>query len=150
MQGPSSGEDDDDQIAAINIIPLVDVVLVLLIIFMVTTVFSRDSAMKLDLPEGSRADHAQQAPTEITVSVDAKEKVTVNGQPTTIKELNARIKSLTSPKRKSILVLRGDRRVLYGTIMPVLDEISRSGVELTLALQAPAASSSGGPAPGAR
>jgi len=140
MQGPSGGEDEDEPIAAINIIPLVDVVLVLLIIFMVTTVFSRDSAMKLDLPEGSRANHAKQAPTEITVSIDANERVTVNNQPTTIKELNTRIKSLTSPNRKSILVLRGDKRVLYGTIMPVLDEISLSGVELTLALKTPDAS----------
>ena len=150
MQGPSSGGDEEESIAAINIIPLVDVVLVLLIIFMVTTVFSRDSAMKLELPEGSRAQQAKQPPTEITVSVDAKERVTVNGQPTQIKELNARINSLKTPNRKSILVLRGDRRVLYGTIMPVLDEISRSGVELTLALQAPAAPSGAAPAAGAR
>ena len=137
MHGPSAGE-EDESIAAINIIPLVDVVLVLLIIFMVTTVFTKDSAMKLDLPEGSRTEQAKQPPAEITVSVDAKEHVMVNGQPSSIKELNNRIKSLTTSNRKSILVLRGDKKALYGSIMPVLDEISRSGVQLTLALQAPA------------
>jgi len=137
MHGPSASDDGDEQIAAINIIPLVDVVLVLLIIFMVTTVFSRDSAMKLDLPEGARAEQAKQPPAEITVSVDSDSRVFVNGQPSMIPELNTKIKSLINPNRKSVLVLRGDKRVLYGTIMPVLDEISRSGVELTLALEAP-------------
>lgn len=138
MQGPSTAG-DDEPIAAINVIPLVDVVLVLLIIFMVTTVFTKDSAMKLDLPEGSRTEQAKQPPAEITVSVDAKERIMVNGSLTTLKELNARIGELTTTNRKSVLVLRGDKKVLYGTIMPVLDEISRSGVQLTLALQAPGA-----------
>ena len=53
MHNSSIGEEEDAHIAAINIIPLVDVVLVLLIIFMVTTVFSKDSALKLDLPKGA-------------------------------------------------------------------------------------------------
>lgn len=138
MHGPSM-DAEDDQIAAINIIPLVDVVLVLLIIFMVTTVFSRDSALKLDLPQGSRADQVKQPPVEITVSVNKASQIFVNGAPTPVKGLNDKINSLRPKTRKSILVLRGDRQVLYGTIMPVLDEISRSGVELTLALEAPPA-----------
>ena len=137
MHSPSSSDDGDEPIAAINIIPLVDVVLVLLIIFMVTTVFTKESAMKLDLPQGSRAKQLQQPPAEITVSVNAQSQVFVNGQPAQVETLNQKIKSLMNPNRKSVLVLRGDKKVLYGTIMPVLDEISRSGVELTLALEAP-------------
>ena len=137
MHSISSSDDADEPIAAINIIPLVDVVLVLLIIFMVTTVFTKESAMKLDLPQGSRAKQMQQPPAEITVSVNAQSQVFVNGQPAQVETLNQKIKSLMNPNRKSVLVLRGDKKVLYGTIMPVLDEISRSGVELTLALEAP-------------
>lgn len=134
MHGPSA-DDGDEQIAAINIIPLVDVVLVLLIIFMVTTVFARDSALDLELPTGSRADHKAQPPVEITVSVDKGAKVFVNGQPTDVKQLTKKIGSLRSANRKTVIVLRGDRRVIYGDIMPVLDEISRTGVDVTLALQ---------------
>jgi len=140
MHGPSHDE-GDEQIAAINIIPLVDVVLVLLIIFMVTTVFTKDSGLKLDLPQGSRSDQAKQPPAEITVSVDSHEHIFVNGQPTLVNQLGDRIDGLTARNHQSILVLRGDRHALYGTIMPVLDEISRTGVQLTLALQAPAAGS---------
>ena len=141
MHGPSLDE-GDDHIAAINVIPLVDVVLVLLIIFMVTTVFSRDSVLDLKLPQGSRSDHAQQPPAEITVSVDQQSNIQVNGQRTTLDKLNSRIQDLTAkyPKdEKPVLVLRGDKRVVYGTIMPVLDKISGTDVDLTLALEAPAA-----------
>ena len=135
MHGPSVSDEEDSHIAAINIIPLVDVVLVLLIIFMVTTAFSRDSAIKLDLPKGSRAAQKKQPPAEITVSVDKNKNIFVNGKPTQLEEMNARVKQLTNPNAKTILVLRGDKETLYGTIMPVLDEVARTGVPLTLALQ---------------
>jgi biopolymer transport protein ExbD len=139
MHGPSLDDGGDEHIAAINIIPLVDVVLVLLIIFMVTTAFSRDSAMKVDLPQGSRADQKKQPPVEITVTVDKAENVYVNGQPAKINQLNDKIESLRNRSRKTILVLRGDTNVRYGKIVPVLDEISRNkDITLTLALQAPA------------
>jgi len=135
MQGPATGGDEDDaQIAAINIIPLVDVVLVLLIIFMVTTVFSKDSAVKLDLPKGSRAQHKKQPPAEITVAV--KDKIIyVNGAKTTIEELPARIQQVKNRSADNMIVLRGDKEELYGTIMPVLDELGRTGIPMTLALQ---------------
>ena len=139
MHGPSLDE-ADEHIAAINIIPLVDVVLVLLIIFMVTTVFSRDAAMKLDLPEGSRAEQQKQPPVEITVTVDSAKNIYVNNQRTDLKGLNRKVESFLNPSRTSVLVLRGDKSVPYGTIMPVLDEISHAkNVALTLALQAPTA-----------
>lgn len=138
MQGPSQ-DSDDEAIASINIIPLVDVVLVLLIIFMVTTVFARDSSLDLKLPTGSRPSENMAPPAEITVSVDKNEHILVNGKPTELKSLQQHILSLRSTDRKTVLVLRGDRTVLYGTIMPVLDEISRTGIDLTLALEAPRA-----------
>lgn len=132
MHGPAL--EDDDQIAAINIIPLVDVVLVLLIIFMVTTVFARDSAMKLELPKGSRPDQVQQKPVQITVSVDQTGKVLLNGKPTKLEDLGKQIEGFRNRNTKTLVVVRGDKRTVYGKIMPVLDEVSRTGVQITLAL----------------
>jgi biopolymer transport protein ExbD len=135
MHSSSVGEEEDGHIAAINIIPLVDVVLVLLIIFMVTTAFSKDSALKLDLPKGSRAEQPKQPPTEISVSVDKKQQIYVNGKPIVLKDLEAEVNARRNRTNKTILVLRGDKEVVYGAIMPVLDEISHTGVDLTLALE---------------
>ncbi len=133
MHGPNS--EDEEGIASINIIPLVDVLLVVLIIFMITTVFSRETALKLDLPKGSRASESSQPPAEITVSISKDAKVFVNGQPTDVKDLFNKVQSLSSTSHKSIVVLRGDKNAIYGSIMPVLDELSRTGIQLTLALE---------------
>ena len=141
MEGPSSGLGDEDApIAAINVIPLVDVVLVLLIIFMVTTVFTKDSSMKLDLPQASKANVVQLAPQEITVEVDKNDRIMVMGQPTAKGDLGNKIKSYISPSHKCVIVLRGDKAVAYGDIMPVLEEISHTGIALTLAYRVPTSS----------
>ncbi len=130
-------EEQDDAIAEINIIPLVDVVLVLLIIFMVTTIFAQNNNSDIKLPKGSRADQMKQPPVEITVAVDKKARIFVNGIPTKIDEVAMRINTLKSKDgaRSSLLVVRGDRDVLYGEIIPVLDQIGQSGVKMTLALE---------------
>ncbi|MHB9131810.1 MAG: ExbD/TolR family protein [Armatimonadota bacterium] len=134
MHGPASDE-DDGAIAQINIIPLVDVVLVLLIIFMVTTVFTKSNALDLDLPQGARSKQKSQPPVEITVEVDKDAHIFVNGQATKLKDIKDRINSLRNASKKTVLVLRGDKKTLYENIMPVLDEVSRTGVDITLALK---------------
>jgi biopolymer transport protein ExbD len=105
---------------------------------MITAVFTRESAMKLDLPKGSSV-HPVQPPTEVTVNVDQSDNITVNGHPTDVTHLQATIKEFesTDPDRKTLLVLRGDKSVVYGKIIPVLDEIGQTGLEMTLAVKNP-------------
>ncbi|MEI7832291.1 MAG: biopolymer transporter ExbD [bacterium] len=132
-------DEEDGQIAAINIIPLVDVVLVLLIIFMVTTVFARDNAMKIDLPKGSRPEQVTQPPAEVSVTVNKDGLITVNNVPCTVKELKDRVLSLTNQNSKTVVILRGDKSTLYGSIIPALDQIASAGVTVTLAYSPPTA-----------
>lgn len=132
MHGPSL-DDHDDIVAQINVIPFIDVVLVILIIFMVTTVFSKDSALKLDLPKGSKAQTVTQPPAEIVVSVDKGGVIYVNNKPTKLEDVQPTVKQYINRNRNTVLVLRGDKNVIYGDLMPVLDEVSRTGVKMTLA-----------------
>ncbi len=133
MKGPSTHE-EDGAIAEINIIPLVDVVLVLLIIFMVTTVFARDSALKLELPKGSRAQQVSQPPVQVTVSVTKGGAISLNGKSIKVEQLQERVNQYRNKNQKTLLVVRGDKNAIYGEIMPVLDELSRTGIQITLAL----------------
>ncbi len=129
-------DETDDAIAEINIIPLVDVVLVLLIIFMVTTVFAHNNNSDIKLPKGSRPDQMKQPPVEITVAVDKKARIFVNGIPTKTEDVAMRINTLKSKSEiGSLLVIRGDKDVLYGDMIPVLDQVGQSGVKMTLALE---------------
>ncbi len=126
-------DEEDSQIAVINIIPLVDVVLVLLIIFMVTTVFARDNAMKIELPKGSQAEQALQKPAEISVTVNKDGLITVNNNPCEVKNLKTCVLALVNKSGKTVVILRGDKGALYGTIIPALDQIASTGVTVTLA-----------------
>lgn len=126
-------DEEDSQIAVINIIPLVDVVLVLLIIFMVTTVFARDNAMKIELPKGSQAEQVLQKPAEISVTVNKDGLITVNNNPCEVKNLKDNVLALVNPSGKTVVILRGDKGALYGTIIPALDQIASTGVTVTLA-----------------
>jgi len=139
MEGPSM-HNEDEAVAAINIVPLVDVLLVVLIIFMVTAVFSTVSALELELPKGSRPENSTQPPAQITVAIDKDNHITVNGIKTEIGDVRTRVQSLLNKNtNKTILILQGDKELLYGSLMPVLQEVSGTGVELTLAFEPPKA-----------
>ncbi|HEY3332777.1 MAG TPA: biopolymer transporter ExbD [Capsulimonadaceae bacterium] len=136
MNVTSASDDAEEHIAAINIIPLVDVVLVLLIIFLVTAVFTKETAMKVDLPKEA-SQHAVSTPLEIVVNVDKDAHITVNGKPTEIADLQRTILTYHSadPSRKDLVVLRGDKAASYGAIVPILDNISRTGIPVTIAMK---------------
>ncbi len=136
MHNASASDDQDQPIAAINIIPLVDVVLVLLIIFMVTAVFTKETTMKVELPKEA-SQHAAEPPVELTVNVDKDANIMVNGRATTIKDLQTTLRAFQNadPAHKTLVVLRGDKRVPYGTMVPVLDNISQTGMAVTIAMQ---------------
>ena len=137
MDGPRMGG-EDEAVAAINIVPLVDVILVVLIIFMVTSVFSAAKAENLILPKGSRAS-VPQPPAQITVSVDKDMNIMVNGIRTDFNDVKDRIDGLknTGEDSKTIVTLQGDKEVIYGKLMPVLQTVSGEGIELMLAFEAP-------------
>ena len=113
--------------AEINVTPFVDVMLVLLIIFMVTAPLLA-VGVPIELPE-SRANPVEQAPDQVTISVDAdgliyidNTPVPVGGFPDALEEL-----SLRSGARQPIIVFRGDTGVSYGRTMAVLGELNRAG-----------------------
>ena len=84
MAGFSSG-DDDDIIAGINVTPLVDIVLVLLIIFMVTTSYIVKAQIEIDLPKA--ASGQSEVKETFALQVDAEGKFYVNGEERTIQQI---------------------------------------------------------------
>jgi biopolymer transport protein TolR len=109
----------------INVTPLVDVVLVLLLVFMVTApMMSR--AIDVSLPVANQP----QIPPEdrITVSVRADGRVFVGDQPVNVVLLEDRLRGLTSGSPDAVVYLRADERLRYGEVIRVVDVIKRAGV----------------------
>lgn len=109
----------------INVTPLVDVMLVLLIIFMVTVTLPA-VGVPVDLPE-SRAAPVEEKPDQITVSIDAAGTIYIEDAPVPTGGLPAALEALNRGGEQPLVVLRGDRSLDYGRVMQVMGELGRAG-----------------------
>ncbi len=116
----------------INIVPYIDVMLVLLVIFMVTAPMMTQG-VKVDLPETS-ADpiQAKKDAESIVVSVDANGAYYVEigdtgGDPMSLGELRQKISSILSQRTNTEVLVRGDEHVDYGTVVRLMAELQGAG-----------------------
>jgi biopolymer transport protein TolR len=110
----------------INVTPLVDVVLVLLLIFMVTApMMSR--GIDVSLPVADQPQIPQED--RITVSIRADGRVFVADQPVNIALLEDRLRGLTSGSPDAVVYLRADEDLRYGSVIEVVDVIKRAGID---------------------
>ena len=114
------------QLSEMNVTPLVDVMLVLLIIFMVTAPLLT-AGVPIELPD-SRANPLDQDPKQVTISIDRegyifidKERVEIGGFPAALAQLN---QGGGEPPQ---VTLRADKALDYGRVMAVMGELNRGG-----------------------
>ena len=115
---------DDGVVPEINITPLTDVFLVLLIIFMVTTSVVANQSKNVDLPQAAVSE-AQ--PTGVTVTVTKDKQIEVDGKVTTVANLGPVLKQALDGSREKIVILRGDKAVLLGDAVNILDVAQQAG-----------------------
>ena len=113
--------------AEINVTPMVDVMLVLLIIFMVSAPLLT-VGVPIDLPQ-SQAKTLDQDREPLTVSVNVKGEVFLQNTEIGLEELVAKLKAVTDARGglDERIYVRGDRQVDYGTVMKVMGRISAAG-----------------------
>jgi len=113
-------------IGEINVTPLVDVVLVLLLVFMVTApMMSRGIDVSLPV-----ANQPQNDPEErITVSINADERVYVADKPVAMPLLEDTLRGILEGRASKVVYLRADERLRYGKVIEVADKMKRAGVE---------------------
>lgn len=122
----SNGGRDRRLLSEINVTPLVDVTLVLLIIFMVTTpMLQRGTDVQLPTAQASQVKEEDR----ITLTVTRESRILVNNEEVPREQLESRLKSLTGSGKDRVLYLRGDARVPYGFVIDVMDAIKSSGIE---------------------
>lgn len=121
-------EEDDSIFAEINITPLTDVFLVLLIIFMVTSTVITQSGVKVNLPKAGAASTEKPAK-NITVTIDDKGRLFIDKIALSEAQLELELRQrLASASEKSV-ILAGDQRVPLGDAMRIMDLAKRAGAE---------------------
>ena len=115
--------------AEINVTPMVDVMLVLLIIFMVTAPLLA-TGVQVDLPQ-SKAAALEQNQEPVAISIDRTGNVFVDDTPVPIEGLGARLQQVAASSREPggpRIYLRADHGLDYGRVMQVMGEINRAGL----------------------
>jgi biopolymer transport protein TolR len=119
-------QQDQDSISQINITPLVDVMLVLLIIFMVTAPILQQG-VSVDLPEVTAAPLAG-SEEQLVVVVTRDGKLQLNDSPIKVDELNKKLSAILSVKPDRQVYLRADKNVPYGKVVEVMAAVRTAGV----------------------
>ncbi|MCW1887286.1 biopolymer transporter ExbD [Luteolibacter flavescens] len=118
---------DDKSYDDINVTPMVDLYLVLLLIFIIMTT-AGVQGMKVQLPKSSAAvDLSQRKMQAITVNNEGK--IALNTIPVTLAELESKLGTLKSTTKDLPVVVRGDRKSQYQGIMDVLEVLGRVGID---------------------
>jgi biopolymer transport protein TolR len=131
---PLGGEDSSDIVAEINITPLTDIFLVLLIIFMITSSAMVESGGKINLPKAV-ATRTESRGT--TVTLTPKHEIFVNQKKVSEDSLEKTLQEALSTSSDKTVILRGDKDVLLGDTVKVMSIIKRAGAsEIAIAAEA--------------
>lgn len=125
MASPNKKKGSGSSIMAeINITPLTDIFLVLLIIFMVTSVAMVQSGANINLPQ---VEETESEPRQIVITVTPQKEIFVNNTPTTLADMELLLRPLIEAQKDIPVVLEGDKDVLLGETVKILSVAQRAG-----------------------
>lgn len=127
----------------INVTPLVDVMLVLLVVFMITAPLLT-VGVPVDLPRTEASQMVGQDE-PLVITVNAKGEIFLQETPITLEQLVPRLEAVTENKRDTRIFVRGDRAIAYGKVMEVMGTVNLAGFKrVALLTQLPTQDGAGG------
>jgi len=120
-------EQDEDIIAGINITPMVDIMLVLLIIFMLTASVIEDRSIKVELPEAQTAGETES--TTLTLVIDSAGTWYLDGVVVSPEDVRTFIQRERRSTEDIQAVIAADKGVPYGVVIEVIDLVKQEGVD---------------------
>ena len=127
MEIGSRDSGDRGTMAQINVTPLVDVMLVLLVIFMVTAPMMQQG-VQVNLPKADAKSLSPQEDT-VVVSLEKSGRIFINKDQVTASDLRAKLTSLFASRTKKEVFLKADQDVPYGEVVKAMAEIKQAGIE---------------------
>ncbi len=119
-------QDNDEEITGINVTPLVDVVLVLLIIFMVTANFIVRETVEVDLPRAANGGETVQG--LVNVVLDKDGKLFFDGAELTEEQLSAKVIEAVAKDKDTRAIISADQSLAYGRVMRLIDVVKGNGI----------------------
>lgn len=114
----ATSQDNDELITAINVTPLVDIVLVLLIILMVTASYIVSKSIPMDLPKSATG---EATPTTLSVSIDKEGKLYLDAEQITVESLRLKVRAARQKDHDARAVIAADGRISHAQVVSVID-----------------------------
>ena len=124
--GASNGDGDDDLITAINVTPLVDIVLVLLIILMVTASYIVSKSIPMDLPDAQSGDESP--PRQMSISIEREGQLYLDAEAISWEALAQEARRFRQAETEPRAVIAADREVSHGQFIRVVDVLRTAGI----------------------
>ncbi len=118
--------DDDDIISGINVTPLVDIMLVLLIIFMLTANIINNPAIQVDLPKAATGEGTE--PTMLALTLTEDGSIYLNGEPTTRPALIEYLPEVAKSDDQAQALIAADKSVPHGKVIEMIDLVRQMGI----------------------
>ncbi len=126
MEVSREPNDLDQPITGINITPLVDIILVLLIIFMVTATFLLSPSINVDLPKATTGEPTPIS--NIAVMIDAQGNIFLNGKPINEGNLTVFVRSRREEGSRLNAIIGADKMAYHGRVIHIIDLLKKEGV----------------------
>jgi biopolymer transport protein ExbD len=118
-----------DEMPALNLTSLIDILFLLIIFFMVATKFDElERNIEVAVPQVANADDSASPPKPLVVSVDSGGGLDIDGTPVTLEELMARLAAARTPTGSPSVVIRGDAKCAFQSIASALAACREAGI----------------------
>ncbi|PWU12848.1 MAG: biopolymer transporter ExbD [Bdellovibrio sp.] len=125
--GTKSFTDDGESISDINVVPLVDIILVVLIIFMVTAPMIMKPSINVALPKTSTGDPTKPGGLQISLSADGR--MSLNNEPSDLEKIRQKAVSELAANPEVQAVISADKSVAHGQVVAIIDLVKKVGVK---------------------
>ena len=119
-------DEDEEIIAEINITPLTDIFLVLLIIFMITSSALIESGAQIDLPKVSKTEAVSRS---VVVTLTANRGIAINQKKVSENEFIGELRKVLENSSEKLVILEGDRKAILGDAVRILEMAKEAGAE---------------------
>jgi len=124
----------------INLVPMIDVMLVILIFLMITTTYSKYTELQINLPS-AQAERQLERPNEVTILVNAQGQYVVNRNPVTfrsVEQLAGELRRAAAPLTEPVVVISADANATHQAVIRVMEASRLAGLsQITFTTQSP-------------